>query len=144
MDSLAEGVQGLPAEAEFAGEFRGGHALGEAAEQEQNRRGPFVGPVEHGAGEGVEDATASAVVRMAAVPQHRIAFATVNPQRVGRLATRAAQPLGMKERDEFVVTGLLVHQARKGKVHGRRPGPENQRNTRSRNKAQEEVTEKGT
>ena len=85
LNAFAESVQGLTREVEFAGEFRGGYALGEAAEQEENRRGPFVGPLEHRAGEGVEHAPAAGMlgVRMTAIAKNRSAVATVNPKRVG-------------------------------------------------------------
>lgn len=123
LNAFAEFVQRLTSEGEFASEFRGGHALGESAQQQDNRRGPFVGGVEHGVGEGVEDAPAAGRrrVRATAIAENRRPFATVHAIRVGRPATRTTQPVRVKERDEFVVTGLLVHQRRDREVHGCRP-----------------------
>ena len=108
---------------QFASELGGGHALGEAPQEQQDHRRLFVGASEDGPRKRRETATAPGPggVRMTAIPHDGLAFATVNPEGVRSAATGTAKALRMEQRHELVVTGLLIHQSGKRKIHPASP-----------------------
>ena len=104
----------MPVAAQLAGQLRRRHALGDAAEDQDDLRRPPLHPLEGGPGPGVEDAAAAAAL----VIDHRVAVAAVDAEAVGGAAAGAGQPAGVEHRDELGVAGVLVHQVGEREVHG--------------------------
>ena len=98
---------------QFAGQLRRGYPLGEAAEDEHDLGGPAVRALEIGVGEGVEDTAAGG----AAVVENRGAVAAMDTEMIIGFAFWAGQALWVKQGDEFVVAGVLVHEVDQGEVH---------------------------
>jgi hypothetical protein len=114
LEPVAELQQVLAVPVQLAGQPRGGLALGDPPEDQQDLRGPPVGLVEGGAGERVEHPAAA----VAAVVQDRGAVPAVDPQAVPGLTARADQPVGVEHGDELLVASVLVHELGDGEVHG--------------------------
>lgn len=112
---MAEPEQLGTAAAQLAGESGGGDALGDPAEDQDQFDRPPLGPVECGAGEGVEDAVAGD----AAIDQDRVAVAAMDLEAVVVAAMGAGQAVGMEQADKELVTSRLVHQLADREVHGR-------------------------
>jgi hypothetical protein len=100
---------------QLAGQPRGGLALRDPPEDQEDLGGPPMGLMEGGPGEGVEHPAAA----VTAVAQHRGAVPPVHPQVVAGVAPRAGQPLGVEQVDKLLVAGVLVHEPGDGEVHGR-------------------------
>jgi len=108
-------VQQLRAVAvQLAGELGGGHALSEAADDQDQFPGPALDAVQGGAGEGVEDAVAVA----AAEVQDRVAAAAMDDHAVGLMASGAGHAVGMQPANEPVIACLFIHQVGDREVHG--------------------------
>jgi hypothetical protein len=99
---------------QLAGQLRGGHALGEAAEDQDQLHGPPLDAVEGRPGEGVEDPLAVP----AAEVQDRVAAAAMDDHAIRGVTARASEPIRMQPADEAVVAGLPVHQIGDREVHG--------------------------
>ncbi len=80
---------------QFAGQLRGGNALGNAAQQQQDLRRAFLRTLQDGLGVGVEDATAV----VAAIIEHGIAPPTMDVPSLAVLAAGADQPVRMEQRE---------------------------------------------
>ena len=100
--------------AQLAGQLRGGHALGETADNQDQLPGPPFDAVQGRPGEGVEDPLAVP----AAEVQDRVAAAAVDDHTVRGVTARAREPVGVQPADETVIAGLLIHQIGDREVHG--------------------------
>jgi hypothetical protein len=113
LEPVPQSEQVLAVSLQRAGQACRGRALRDAAEdQEELRRSP-VRLVQDGPGEGVEDAAAGATV-----VQDRVAGAAVDAEPVATASARAGQAVGVEDRDELLVAGVLVHELGEGEVHG--------------------------
>jgi hypothetical protein len=113
LEAVPQVQQVLPVPIQFAGQACRGRALGDAAEDQEDLRGAAVGLVEDGLGEGVEDPAARA-----AVVQDRVTGPAVDPKPVATLAARAGEAVGVEDRDDLLVAGVLVQELGDGEVHG--------------------------
>jgi hypothetical protein len=100
--------------AQLAGQLGGGHALGEAAEDQDQLPGPPLGAVQGRPREGVEDPLAVP----AAEVQDRVTATAVDDHAIRGATARASEPIGVQPADEAFVAGLLVHQIGDREVHG--------------------------
>src|SRR5207248_7193928 len=98
---------------QLAGHPRRGHAGGDPVEDQEDRGGAAVGPLEEGPGPGVEDPAAGGAL----VVQDRGTAAAVDPQPLALAAVGASQAVGVEQFDEFGVAGVLVHVIDQGEVH---------------------------
>jgi len=99
-------VQQLRAVAsQLAGQLGGGHALGDATDDQDQFAGPALDAVQGRAGEDVEDPMAVA----AAEVQDRVAAPTVDDQAIVTMAAGAGQAVGMQPVDELVIARLFIH-----------------------------------
>jgi hypothetical protein len=98
---------------QLAGQLRGGHALGESADDQDQLHGPPFDSVQRRPREGVEDPLAVP----AAEVQDRVAAAAVDDHAVRGAAARAGEAVGVQPFDQPVVAGLLVHQIGDREVH---------------------------
>jgi hypothetical protein len=101
-----------PVALQLAGQPRRRHALGEAAEDQDEFGGAPGGLLQGRAGEGVEDPAAA----LAAVVEDRVAVAAMDAEAVGA-TPRAGQAVGVESPDEPGVAGGLVHQIGDREVH---------------------------
>src|SRR3954469_7508435 len=107
LEPVPQSEQVLTVPVQFAGQACRGRALGDAAEdQEELRRSP-VGLVEDRLGEGIEDSSARATV-----VQDRVTGPAVDAKPVATLAAWAGQAVGVEDRDDLLVAGVLVHKLR--------------------------------
>jgi hypothetical protein len=107
-------VQQVPAvAAQFAGQLCRRDALGDPAKDQDDLRWLALGPLEDGAGPGIEDAAAMAAL----IVEHRGAVAAMDAESIGRATTGAGQAVGVQHRDEFGVAGIVVHQVGEGEIH---------------------------
>jgi hypothetical protein len=111
---VAELQQVLAVPVQFAGQPRGGLALGDPPEDQQDLGRPPVGLVEGSAGKGVEHPAAG----VTAVVEDRGAVPPVSLQAAAGLTARAGQSVGVEDVDELLVAGVLVHKLGDGEVHG--------------------------
>jgi hypothetical protein len=86
--------------ARLASQLRRRDTLGDAAENQDDLRGSPLHVLEGRAGEGVEDAAASAAL----VVQDGVAVAAMHAEAVGGAAARAGQPAGVEHGDELLPT----------------------------------------
>jgi len=100
---------------QLAGQPGGRLALGDAAQEQHDLGGPVVALVEFGAGEDVEDPAAAG----AAVVEHGGAVAAVHLEPLAGFAPRACQAVGVEDRGEQLVAGVLVHQVDHREIHVR-------------------------
>lgn len=112
---MPQAEQVWPIPPQFAGQLGRGHALGDAAQDQDQFGGPPVGLVEDRLGEGVEDAAAGD----AAVVQDRGAESSVDLQALADLTPRAGQAVGVEHPNDQAIASVLVHQVDQGEVHGR-------------------------
>lgn len=106
--------QMLAADPHLTGEFRGGHPLRDAPEDQEDLAGAEVGPLPGGAGEQVEDPAAALA---AVVNDRRLGAMAMDVQPVPGGATGADQAAGMEQVQELVVATILVHQVEDREVH---------------------------
>ena len=92
--------------AQLAGQWSGGDALGEAADDQDQFAGTALDAVQGRAGKGVEDPMAVA----AAEVQDRVAAPTVDDQAIVMTAAGAGQAVGMQPVDELGIARLFIHQ----------------------------------
>jgi hypothetical protein len=115
LDLMPQPEQMLAADADLAGERRGGLPLGDAAEDQEDLGGAQVGPLPGGVSEHVEDPAAA----LAAVIDDRgVGTAAVDVEAVAGATTGAGEPLGMEQIEELLAAALLVHEVDDRKVHG--------------------------
>jgi hypothetical protein len=114
LELVAELQEFEPIAPQLAGQPRRRRALGEAAEDQQQRDRPPLRALQRRAGEGIEDAS----TRPAAIVEDRGTVASVDGGRVGAMTARTGQALGMQPPDQLVVARLFVHQFGDRKVHG--------------------------
>jgi hypothetical protein len=86
-------------------ELRGGYTLGETPDDEDQRGGAVMGPLEHGPGPSVEDPSA----RRAAIVEEGFSNVAVDGESVLSLTAGATQPLGMEQVEEEPEAGILIH-----------------------------------
>jgi hypothetical protein len=104
----------------LACQLGGGHALRDAAQDQDQLGGPPLRTLQARTGDGVEDMPAAG----APVVEDRGAMAAVDVQAVACPAARAGQAVGVQPGEELGVAGILVHQLGEREVHGRlRCGP---------------------
>ena len=99
---------------QLAREPGGGHALGDAADDQEQLGGRPAHPVECRAGEGVEDPATMA----AAIVEDRGAVPPVDVEVVAVAATRAGEPFGVEPGEEDGIAGVVVQQVEDGEIHG--------------------------
>jgi hypothetical protein len=114
LEPMPQVQQVHPVAAQLAGELRRRHALGDAAEDQDDLGRPPLQTLEGRPGPGVEDAAAVAAL----VIHDGVAMAAVDPEAVGGAAARAGQAAGVEHGDELGVAGALVHQVGEREVHG--------------------------
>jgi hypothetical protein len=117
LEASAQGQQVGAVAAQLAGQLGGGHPLGDAAEDEHQVPARPLGALQRGAGEGVEHPPAAAAL----VVEDGIAAAAVNAEAIGGPAVRTAEPVGVAEVQQAVVTGTLVEQIGDREVHLQSP-----------------------
>ena len=114
LDLMSQSEQVLAADADLASEFRGGHPLGDASEDQEDLSGAQMGALPGGVGEHVEDPAAA----FAAVIDHRsVGTSAVDVEALAGLTAGAGEPLGVEQVEEPPATTLLVHQVDDRKVH---------------------------
>jgi hypothetical protein len=94
LDLMPQPQQVRAAEAQFAGQLRGGCPLGNTAEDREDRRRAEVCPLPGGAGEHVEHPAAAFA---AVVDDRGIGATAVDVEAVAGGASGAGQPLGMEQ-----------------------------------------------
>jgi hypothetical protein len=114
LEPVPELQQVLAVPVQFAGQPRGGLALSDPPEDQEDLGGPPMGLVEGGAGENIEHTAAG----VTAVVEDRGAVPPVNLQGVAGLTARAGQAVGVEDIDELLVAGILVHELGDREVHG--------------------------
>jgi hypothetical protein len=114
LDRVPQPQQMLAADPHLTGEFRGGHPLRDAPEDQEDLAGAEVGPLPGGAGEQVEDPAAALA---AVVNDRRLGAMAMDVQPVPGGATGADQAAGMEQVQELVVATILVHQVEDREVH---------------------------
>jgi hypothetical protein len=114
LDRVPQPQQMLAADPHLAGEFGGGHPLGDAPEDQEDLAGAEVGPLPGGAGEQVENPAAAFA---AVVNDRRLGTMAMEVQPVPGGATGADQAVGMEQVQELVVATILVHQVEDREVH---------------------------
>jgi hypothetical protein len=107
--------QQVPAAAlQLPRQLSGGHALGETPEDEHQHRGTVVGPLEHGPSPGVEDPSTG----RAAIVKDGFPVVAMDEESLASVAAGTLQPLGMDERQEELIAGVLIHKGVDREVHG--------------------------
>jgi hypothetical protein len=110
-----------PVTAQLPGQWPGGDALGDAAEDQDDRRRLAPHALEGGPGPGVKGAAAAPAL----VVEHRGAVAAVDAESLALTAAGAGQAAGVEQVDEPGGAGVLVHEVVPGEVQGgasRAPG----------------------
>ncbi len=97
---------------EFVGQLRGGDALGESSEDQDQFAGPAADAVKDGFGEGIKDATAMA----ATVIESGSTVTAMGQDLIGAMAARAGEATGVQPGDQGGITSVLIHQVGDGKV----------------------------
>ena len=106
--------QMLAADPHLAGEFRGGHPLRAAAEDQGDLRGTQMRPLPGGGGEHVEHpAAASAAV----IDDRGVGTTAVDIEAVPSATTGTREPIGVEQIEELLAATLLVHQVDDREVH---------------------------
>jgi hypothetical protein len=113
LEAVPQAQQVHPVAAQLAGQPRRRHALGDAAEDQDDLRRPPLHALQGGPGPGVEDAAAPTAL----VVEDRGAVPSVDAEAVGGAAAGAGQPVGVERRDEPGVAGIFVHQVGEREVH---------------------------
>jgi hypothetical protein len=103
----------LAVAAQLAGHLGRGLARRDAVEDEHDLGGAAVRPLHDGPGPGVEDAAAVAAL----VVQDRLAVPVMDPQVLPLAARGTGQAIGVEERDEFAVAGVLIQIGDQGEIH---------------------------
>jgi hypothetical protein len=115
LDLMSQSEQVLAADADLASEFRGGHPLGDAAEDQEDLSGAQMGALPGGVGEHVEDPVAA----FAAVIDHRsVRAAAVDVESLASAAAGASEAIGVEQIEELLTATFLVHQVDDREVHG--------------------------
>jgi hypothetical protein len=114
LDLMSQPEQMLAADADLTGEFRGGHPLGDAAEDQEDLRGAQMGPLPGGVSVHVEDAAAALA---AVIDDRSVGAAVVDVQSVAGVTAGAGEPLGVEQVEELLAAPLLVHQVDDREVH---------------------------
>jgi hypothetical protein len=114
LEPVPEFQQVLAVPVQFTGQPRGGLALSDPPEDQEDLGGSPMGLVEGGAGEEIEHATAA----VTAVVEDRGAVPPVDLQGVAGLAARAGEAVGVEDIDKLLVAGILVHELGDWEVHG--------------------------
>jgi hypothetical protein len=114
LEAVPQFQQVHPVAAQLTSQLRRRDALGDAAEDQDDLRGSPLHALEGRAGEGVEDAAATAAL----VVQDGVAMAAMHAEAAAGAAARAGQPAGVEHGDELLVAGVRIHQVDEGEVHG--------------------------
>jgi hypothetical protein len=118
LDLMPQSEQVLAADADLAGERRGGLPLGDAADDQEDLGGAQVGALPGGVGVHVEDPAAA----LAAVIDDRGAgTAAVDIEAVAGATAGAGESIGMEQIEELLAAPLLVHEVDDREVHGSAP-----------------------
>ena len=117
LELVAEPQEFEPIALQLAGQPRRRRALGEAAEDQQQRDRPPLRAPQLSAGEGVEGAP----TRPATIVEDRGPVASVDVCRFSTMTARAGQAPGMQPLDQLIVASLLVHQFGDREVHDGHP-----------------------
>src|SRR3954454_22728896 len=102
-----------PTATQLPSELRGGHALGETSDDQDQGRGAVMSPLEHSPSPCVEDPSA----RRAAIVEDGFSNVAVEGESVLSLTAGAMQPLGMEQAEEEPEAGILIHKGLDRKVH---------------------------
>jgi hypothetical protein len=94
LDLMPQPEQMLAADADLAGERRGGLSLGDAAEDQEDLGGAQMGALPGGVSEHVED---PAAVLAAVIDDRGVGTAAVDVEAVASTTTGAGEPLGMEQ-----------------------------------------------
>jgi hypothetical protein len=114
LDLMSQPEQMLAADADLASEFRGGHPLGDAAEDQEDLRGGQMGPLPGGVSEHIEDPPAALA---AVVDDRSVGTAAVDVEALAGATAGASEPLGVEQVEELLAAPLLVHQVDDWEVH---------------------------
>jgi hypothetical protein len=117
LESMPQAEQVLAVVVQLAGHLRGGSALGEAVEDQQERAGAGLAAVQGGPGPGVEDAATFA----ASVVQDGVAVAAMDGEPPSLSTPGAGQSVGVEQIEELLVAGGFVEVIHEGEIHGRGP-----------------------
>ena len=115
LDRVPQPEQMLAADPQLAGEFRGGHPLGDAAEDQEDLGGAEMGPLPGGVGEHVEDPAAALA---AVIEDRRLGATAVDVEAVAGVTAGAGEAFGVEQIEELLAAPLLVHQVDDREVHG--------------------------
>jgi hypothetical protein len=114
LDRMPQPEQMLAADADLTGEFRGGHPLSDAAEDQEDLCGGQMGPLPGGVSEHVEDpATAFAAV----IDDRGVGMVAVDVEAVAGTTPRAGESVGMEKVEELLAASLLIHEVNDREVH---------------------------
>jgi hypothetical protein len=114
LEAVPQVQQLHPVAAQFAGQLGGGDALGDAAEDQQDLRGPALRALQDRPGPGVEDPMAPAAL----VVQDGLAVAAMDAEMVASTAAGAGQALGVEQVEELGVARAFVEEVDQGEVQG--------------------------
>ena len=114
LDRVPQSEQVLAADPDLAGEFRGGHPLRDAAEDQEDLCGAQMGALPGSVREHVEDpATGFATI----IDNWGVVVTSVNVKTVVGTTPGASEPLGVEQIEELLAATLLVHQVDDREVH---------------------------
>jgi hypothetical protein len=112
---MAQAEQMLAADADLAGELRGGLPLGDTAEDQKDLRGAQVSPLPGGVSEHVEDPPATLA---AVIGDRRVGTTAVDVETLGGATAGTGEPFGVEQIEELLVAPLLVHEVDNREIHG--------------------------
>jgi hypothetical protein len=115
LDGMPQSEQMLAADPQLAGELRGGHPLGDAAEDQEDLSGGQMGPLPGGISEHVEDPTA-ALTSM--IDDRGVGTAAVDVEAVAGATAGTGEAIRVEQLEEFLSATLLVHEIDDREVHG--------------------------
>src|SRR3954452_1963788 len=99
---------------QLPGELRGGHTLGKTSDDQDQRGGAVMTPLEHGPGPSIENPSA----RRAAIVEDGFSNVAVSGKSVLRFTSGTSKSFRMKQAEEELEAGVLIHKRLDRKVHG--------------------------
>ena len=114
LDRVSQSEQVLAADPHLAGEFRGGHPLRDATEDQEDLRGAQMSALPGGVREHVEDPAAGFAT---VIDDWGVVVTSMDVKAVVGTTPGASKPLGVEQIEELLAATLLVHQVDDREVH---------------------------
>jgi hypothetical protein len=111
---MPQSEQMLAADADLAGELRGGLPLGDAPEDQEDLGGAVMGALPGGVGGHVEDPAAALA---AVIDDRRVGTTAVDVEAVAGVTAGAGKSIGVEQIEEPLAASLLVHEVDDREVH---------------------------